>query len=611
MAVVQDGLLVNALIYLGAAVVAVPVAKRLGLGSVIGYLAAGLIIGPWGLRLITDVQSILHFSEFGVVLLLFLIGLELEPRRLWQMRMPIFGLGGAQVAGCAVLIGVIGTVFGWHWSTALVAGLGLALSSTAIALQPLTERHLLGTDGGRATFSILLFQDIAVIPMLAVLPLLAGRSAATDAEGGIKAVILALLVIGAVVLGGRYLTRPLFRFIAATGMREIFTAAALLIVVGIAVLMQFAGLSMALGTFIAGVLLAESEYRHELESDIEPFKGLLLGLFFTSVGMSVDVGLLLSQPATILGLLLALLLAKALVLVALARFGKVPGGQAALFVFLLAPGGEFAFVLFGAAGQIGAMAHEVAAQLTVAVALSMLAGPLLLVLNDRLIQPRLARGPQRPHDTPEDEGNPVIVAGFGRFGQIIVRLLYANRIGATVLDHDPVTIETLRPYGFKAFYGDATRIDLLEAAGAAKAKVLVVALDSQEASLLLVDIAQRHFPNLHIVARARDLTHAVELMNRAVPAIERETFHSALKLGEATLRALGFGGYAAHKRAQTFRRHNLRLLQDIHAHWDDDEARHISLQQQARARIQQNLDADEAAFTRHEAPPPQQSDKDL
>jgi len=598
-----DGLLLNALIYLGAAVVSVPIAKRLGLGSVLGYLAAGLIIGPWGLRLITDVEAILHFSEFGVVLLLFLIGLELEPRRLWQMRMPIFGLGGAQVAGCALLIGVLGAFFGWHWSTALVAGLGLALSSTAIALQPLTERRLLGTDGGRAAFSILLFQDIAVIPMLAVLPLLGGTGAATDTEGGLRAALLAAAVIGAVVLGGRYLTRPLFRFIAATGMREIFTAAALLIVIGIAALMQFAGLSMALGTFIAGVLLAESEYRHELESDIEPFKGLLLGLFFTSVGMSVDVGLLLHQPGMILGLLAMLLLAKALVLGLLTRLGKVPGQQAALFVFLLAPGGEFAFVLFGAAEQIGAMPAQVAAQLTVAVALSMLAGPLLLILNDRVIQPRMALGPQRPDETPEDEGNPVVVAGFGRFGQIIVRLLYANRIGATVLDHDPVTIETLRPYGFKVFYGDATRLDLLEAAGAAKAKVLVVALDSQEASLLLIDQVQQHFPNLHIVARARDLTHAIELMNRKVPEIERETFHSALKLGEATLRALGFGTYAAHKRAMTFRRHNIRLLQEMHADWDADDARHISLQQQARARIQQNLDADEAAFERRPPPP--------
>lgn len=603
----QDGLLLNALIYLGAAVVAVPIAKRLGLGSVLGYLAAGLIIGPWGLRLITDVDAILHFSEFGVVLLLFLIGLELEPRRLWQMRMPIFGLGGAQVAGCALLIGLLGALFGWHWSTALVAGLGLALSSTAIALQPLTERRLLGTDGGRAAFSILLFQDIAVIPMLAVLPLLGTAGAATDAESGLRAAVLAAVVIGAVVLGGRYLTRPLFRFIAATGMREIFTAAALLIVIGIAVLMQFAGLSMALGTFIAGVLLAESEYRHELESDIEPFKGLLLGLFFTSVGMSVDVGLLLHQPAVILGLLALLLLGKALVLALLTRLGKVPGQQAALFVFLLAPGGEFAFVLFGAAEQIGAMPADVAAQLTVAVALSMLAGPLLLILNDRVIQPRMALGPQRPDDTPEDEGNPVIVAGFGRFGQIIVRLLYANRIGATVLDHDPVTIETLRPYGFKVFYGDATRLDLLEAAGAGKARVLVVALDSQEASLLLIDQVQRHFPNLHIVARARDLTHAIELMNRNVPEIERETFHSALKLGESTLRALGFGTYAAHKRAMTFRRHNIRLLHDMHADWGADDARHISLQQQARARIQQNLDADEAAFERR-PPPPSQPD---
>ncbi len=591
----QHGFLISALIYLAAAVIAVPVAKRLGLGSVIGYLLAGVVIGPWGLKLINDVADILHFSEFGVVLLLFLIGLELEPRRLWQMRGPIFGLGGAQLGSCALLLGLLGAAFGWPWQSCAIAGLGLALSSTAIGLQPLTERNLLPTPGGRATFSVLLFQDIAVIPALAVLPLLAARQAEATTQDGWQAAILAVAVIGAVVLGGRYLTRPLFRFIAGAGLREIFTAAALLIVIGIAALMQFAGLSMALGTFIGGVLLAESEYRHELESDIEPFKGLLLGLFFISVGMSVDFALLLAQPWAVLAIILGLLLLKGLVLLGLAVAAKVPRGQLSLFTFLLAPGGEFAFVLFGAAQGLGAMPADIAALLTVSVALSMLFGPLLLVLHDKVIEPRLVAVNTRPQDEMEDEGNPVIVAGFGRVGQIAVRLLHANRIATTVLDHDPEIIDALRRFGFKVFYGDATRLDLLEAAGAAKAKLLIVAIDNVEASLNLVDLAQRHFPNLKIIARARDVQHVIGLMDRKVDVLERETFLSALRLGEEALKALGFGAYSARKRALTFKAHNEALLRNIHAHWQEGVEKHVSLQQQARAQLRQNLEADEQA----------------
>ncbi|MBP6819714.1 MAG: glutathione-regulated potassium-efflux system protein KefC [Ferrovibrio sp.] len=593
----EHSLLFSALVYLAAAVIAVPLAKRLGMGSVIGYLVAGVVIGPWGLKLITDVVEILHFSEFGVVLLLFLIGLELEPRRLWQMRGPIFGLGTAQLAGCALALGLLGLAFHWPWQTLVVAGLGLGLSSTAIGLQPLTERNLLGTPGGRATFSILLFQDIAVIPALAVLPLLAIAPVAANTTGpqGLQAAGLAIAVIIAVILGGRYLTRPLFRIIASTGLREIFTAAALLIVIGISALMQFAGLSMALGAFIGGVLLAESEYRHELESDIEPFKGLLMGLFFTSVGMTVDFGLLLSHPWEVLAVVAGLLLAKSAVIFVLALLAKIPRGQISLFTFLLAPGGEFAFVLFGAAGTLGVMNADIAALLTVSVALSMLFGPLLLVLHDKVIEPRLVVVSNRPEDVVEDEGNPVIVAGFGRVGQIAARLLFANHINATVLDHDPETIDALRLFGFKVFYGDATRLDLLEAAGAAKARVLIVAIDGQEDSLKLVDLAQRHFPNLTIIARARDVVHAVELMNRKVSVIERETFHSALRLGEETLKALGHGAYSARKRALMFKAHNEALLANMHAHWDEGLEKRITLQQQARARLRQNLEADEVA----------------
>ncbi|WP_341894622.1 glutathione-regulated potassium-efflux system protein KefC [Ferrovibrio terrae] len=591
----MDGLLLNGVIYLAAAVIAVPIAKRLGLGSVLGYLIAGIVIGPWGLKLIVDVEAILHFSEFGVVLLLFVIGLELNPRRLWQMRWPIIGLGGGQVIGTTVLLGTVGILIGWPWQVALAAGLGLSLSSTAIALQPLTERNLLTTPGGRSAFSILLFQDIAVIPMLALLPLLAVAPAVTGQSEGWIGAAKAVAAIGIIIFGGRFLTRPLFRIVADTGLREVFTAVALLLVFGIALLMQLAGLSMALGAFLAGVLLAESEYRHELETDIEPFKGLLLGLFFTAVGMSVDFGLLLSHPVKVLAMVLGLIAVKAVVLLAIARIARLQWSQTWLFVFLLAQGGEFAFVLFGSAASFGIMDADTVALLTVVVALSMATAPLLVVLNDKLIEPRFVRGDDRPHDVPEDEGNPVIVAGFGRFGQIVVRLLYANRIGVTVLDHDSEIIDTLRRFDFKVFYGDATRLDLLEAAGAAKAKVLVVAVDSQEASLQLVDLAQKHFPQLKIVARARDLPHAMELLNRKVPVIERETFRSALWLGEETLKALGQTAYAARQKTLTFKQHNEALLQQLHAHWGDDIDKRITLQRQARARLQQNLEADEKA----------------
>lgn len=592
----MDGLLINAVIYLAAAVIAVPLAKRLGLGSVLGYLIAGIVIGPWGLKLITDVEAILHFSEFGVVLLLFVIGLELNPRRLWQMRWPILGLGGGQVVGTTLALAALGVLLGLAWPVALTAGLGLSLSSTAIALQPLTERNLLTTPGGRSAFSILLFQDIAVIPMLALLPLLAfGPAMAGHGEGWVGAA-KAVAAIAIIIFGGRFLTRPLFRIVAATGLREVFTAVALLLVFGISLLMQLAGLSMAMGAFLAGVLLAESEYRHELETDIEPFKGLLLGLFFTAVGMSVDLGLLFSQPLKVLGMTAGLLVVKAMVLFGVARSARLQWGQTALFVFLLAQGGEFAFVLFGSAADFGIMNAEMVALLTVVVALSMASAPLLVVFNDKVIEPRFLRlDNDRPHDVPEDEGNPVIVAGFGRFGQIIVRLLYANRIGVTILDHDSEIIDTLRRFDFKVFYGDATRLDLLEAAGAARAKVLVVAVDSQEASLQLVDLAQRHFPQLKIIARARDLPHAMELMNRNVPVIERETFRSALHLGEETLRALGQPAYAARQKALTFKLHNEALLDQLHAHWDEDMDKRITLQRQARARLLQNLEADEKA----------------
>lgn len=585
----EHNLLQNALIYLVAAVLAVPIAKRLGLGAVLGYLLAGIAIGPWGLRLITQVEDILHFSEFGVVLLLFLIGLELDSKRLWSMRRPIFGWGGAQVGACTAALCAFGLAIGVDWKTALIAALGLSLSSTAIALATLEERNLRATPAGSAGFAILLFQDIAAIPMIALIPLLGVAAAHGSSQGWLGAVKVAG-VIAALIAGGRYLMRPALRIIAKTGMREIFTAFALLLVIAIALLMQWVDMSMALGTFLAGVLLAESEYRHALEADLEPFKGLLLGLFFIAVGMSVDFGVFLAQPVLILGLVASFLAIKIGVLYALSKRFSIARGQQALFAFLLSQGGEFAFVVFGAAAAARVFTPEISSLLVVVVALSMVATPLLLVVYDKVIAPRLRNLERRPDDRIDAQDNPVIIAGFGRFGQIIGRLLYANRIGVTVLDHDPDQIDLLRKFGFKVFYGDATRIDLLHAAGAAKARALVVAVDDVEDCLELVDAVRRDFPDLPILARARNVTHYYQLMDRGVTVIERETFESALRLGRQTLQQLGFGAYRARQAAMKFRTHNIKLLHAVYPYYKD--------QQQMVSMAQQGRDELEAMFAR-------------
>ncbi|NUT17308.1 MAG: glutathione-regulated potassium-efflux system protein KefC, partial [Cupriavidus sp.] len=441
----QHDFLIALLVFLVAAVVAVPLARRGGLGAVLGYLLAGAAIGPFALRLVTDVESILHFSEFGVVLMMFVIGLELEPRKLWALRRSIFGYGGAQLAACALVIGAAAALAGAPWQVALVAGLGLALSSTAIALATLTERNLFGTPAGAASFGILLFQDIAAIPMIALLPLLAtqGAEGAGAGAAGWLAAGKAVAVIGAVVAGGRYLVRPALRFIARTDMREMFTAFALLLVVGIALMMDAVGLSMALGTFLAGVLLADSEYRHALEADLEPFKGLLLGLFFMAVGMSIDFAVLARSPWLVLGLVAAFVVAKTSVLALLARYFGIARGQRLLFALLISQGGEFAFVVFGVAGGAGLLPRETEALLVLVVALSMVATPLLLLAYDRLVAPRIGAGKARPDEVITPQHNPVLIAGFGRFGQIIGRLLYSQGVGVTVLDHDPDQIEFL------------------------------------------------------------------------------------------------------------------------------------------------------------------------
>ncbi|WP_416049869.1 glutathione-regulated potassium-efflux system protein KefC [Cupriavidus basilensis] len=584
----QHDFLVALVVFLVAAVVAVPVARRFGLGAVLGYLLAGVAIGPWALRLVTNVESILHFSEFGVVLMMFVIGLELEPKKLWALRRVIFGYGGAQMAACAILLGGVAALVGASWQVALVAGLGLALSSTAIALATLTERNLFGTPAGAASFGILLFQDIAAIPMIALLPLLAagGADAGASGAGGWLGAAKAVGVIGAVVVGGRYLVRPALRFIARTDMREMFTAFALLLVVGIALMMDAVGLSMALGTFLAGVLLADSEYRHALEADLEPFKGLLLGLFFMAVGMSIDFGVLMHAPVQVAALVVGFVLFKTLVLALLApRFG-IARGQWLLFALLISQGGEFAFVVFGVAGGAGLLPTRIEALLVLVVALSMVATPLLLLAFDRLVAPRLARLARRPDDVIAPQDNPVLIAGFGRFGQIIGRLLYAQGIGVTVLDHDPDQIEFLRQYDFKVFYGDATRMDLLESAGAERARILVVAIDGMEDSLALIDSVRARFPHLQIYARARHVSHVYQLKDRGVHLFEREVFEGSLLLGRRVLEGLGYDPVQARSVALRFRRHNIAAIERFYPHYTDQK-KLVSLARQARDELEE------------------------
>ena len=593
--------LTHSFIYLSAAVVAVPVAKKLGLGSIIGYLAAGIGIGPWGLALITNVQDILHFAEFGVVLMLFLVGLELEPKRLWNLRRPIFGWGSAQVLGCAVVLTGVAIACGVGWQTALVAGLGLALSSTAIALQVMGERNLMPTSSGQAGFSILLFQDVAAIPILALLPLLGsitGQNEALEQANRVLEAIKIIAVIGGIILGGRLLLRPLLRWIANSGTPEIFTAASLLLVVGIAALMQMVGLSMALGAFLAGVLLAESEYRRELETDIEPFKGLLLGLFFIAVGMSIDFGVLLRSPGLIAAILFGFLGLKLAVIYGMARLMKLPFQERAVFTVLLAQGGEFAFVVFQAASGANVFSPETASLLIGAVALSMLLSPLLLILVDKLLLPRYANCNATPMaEISEQQEASVIIAGFGRYGQIVGRMLLAQGMTPTVLDHDAEMIETMRAFGLRVFYGDATRLDLLRTAGAASARILVIAVDDVEQSLTIVDLAQAHFPHLQIVARARDVTHWNALRSKGVMRVEREVFESSLRSARSVLELLGQSTHAARQNAMRFRLHNLALFEQLHPH-HKDLAKVIAVVKQGRLQLEEQMAKERETQTR-------------
>jgi glutathione-regulated potassium-efflux system ancillary protein KefC len=594
--------LTSSLVYLGAAVVAVPLARAAGLGAILGYLAAGMAIGPWGLQLVTEVDHILHFAEFGVVLMLFLVGLELEPRRLWTLRRPIFGWGSAQVLGCAAVLTGAATLAGVPLALSVVAALGLALSSTAIALQVMQERNLLGTVGGQAGFSILLFQDVAAIPILALLPLLATDSAQNMplplADKAFEAIKI-IGVIGGVVLGGRTVLRPLLRAIAKSGTPEIFTAAALLLVVAVAALMQAVGLSMALGAFLAGVLLADSEYRHELETDIEPFKGLLLGLFFMAVGMSIDFGVLMAQPLLMLGVVLGFLVVKGLVIWLLAQAMGIPVAERPVLVLLLAQGGEFAFVVFQAAAGAKAIEGATASLLVGAVALSMLLSPLVLAAINRWVLPRFAaRDTPQLAELAEPQSAPTIIAGFGRYGQMVARLLSAQGLPATVLEHDAGMVETARAFGFQVFYGDASRLDLLRTAGADTAQVLVVAVDDVAHSLAVVDLAREHFPHLKLVARARDVTHWNALRDRGVTELDREMFESSLNTGQRVLRALGLSAEEAQTVATRFKQHNFQLLEDMYPH-HKDRSKLIAVAKQGRQQLEEQM-----ARERAEAHPP-------
>ncbi|MBO6521379.1 MAG: cation:proton antiporter [Rhodospirillales bacterium] len=569
-------LIAEAAIFLGAAVVAVPLSKRLGLGSVLGYLLAGAAIGPWGLRLVSDVESILHFGEFGVVLLLFLIGLELQPERLWTMRRPVFGLGGAQVTISAVILAAASYGFGVPWQGAVAIGVALSLSSTAFALQIMAEKGHLTTRYGRSAFSILLFQDIAAIPIIALVPLLGGGKEMTGADIWIDGLTIAG-VIAAVIVVGRYLLKFVLSNIAETGLREIFTACGLLTVVGTALLMQSVGLSMALGAFLAGVLLADSEYRHALEADIEPFKGLLLGLFFIAVGMSVNFGLLITEFLVVIGCVVGLVAAKALVLWGLGVVSGLKGMARRNLAIAISQGGEFAFVILGIAVGASVLSRGHADMAILVVTLSMAVTPLLYLISDRFnSQPQA----EVPDDAmPEELEHPVIIAGFGRFGQIIGRMLRAKRIGFTALELDPNQINFVAKYGNKIYYGDSTRFDVMLAAGAREAKVLLLAVDDPDQSVRTAELVKERFPNLTVIARAKDRQHAYRLMEQGVAHVIRETFHSGIEAGRITLENIGYASKDAKHIAELFRDHDERRLKNQYGQHNDEKA----FQESARA----------------------------
>jgi len=582
----------QAFVYLAAAVLAVPLARRLGLGSALGYLFAGVVIGPYVLGLVGEnSQDVLHFAEFGVVLMLFLVGLELNPAKLWRMRVPILGLGGSQVVFTALAVSFVAYLLGLDWQAATAIGLIFSLSSTAIVLQTLDEKGWIKTQAGKGGFSVLLFQDIAVIPILAVLPLLSPVGVSGSMQDAVSAShpygwlegSLILGVVFAIVIGGRFLTRPVFRWIAASRSTEVFMATALLLVTGITLAMEFVHLSPALGTFLAGVVLAESEYRHELEANIEPFKGLLLGLFFISVGASIDFRLVVESPGLVLGLVLLLIGIKFPVLLLLGRIFRLRLADNLMFAFVLAQGGEFAFLLFSYATQTRVLESDLANLMIVVVALSMMFTPLMIIFYERWVKPRFASCVSPPKDEEIDEDdNPVIIAGYGRFGQIVSRLLNADGIRTTLLDQDASQIEMTARFGNKVFYGDPGRVELLRAAGADKASLLVVAFSDREKTVRLVETVKKNFPTLKILARAYDRPHAYQLMAAKADVVIRETFGSALQMGEQALKLLGSDETRANRVMNLFKQHDEAGLRKMYELWGDDKAYGLRIRQELR-----------------------------
>ncbi|ASJ76005.1 monovalent cation:proton antiporter-2 (CPA2) family protein [Granulosicoccus antarcticus] len=602
----MDSVLLQAVIYLTAAVVAVPIASRLGLGSVLGYLIAGVIIGPVIGLVGSETSDLQHFAEFGVVMMLFIVGLELEPQSLWAMRHKLLGLGGLQVVLSVLLIAGGGVLLGLAWQVAIAVGMVFSLSSTAIVLQTLNEKNLMKSEGGASSFSVLLFQDIAVIPMLAIIPLLAmpglsgegGEHSGGDVEGGINLVAglagwqQTLLTIGAVafvIIAGHYLSRPVFRYIARSKLPEMFTAVALLLVIGIALLMSMVGLSPALGTFLAGVVLATSEYRHELESDIEPFKGLLLGLFFITVGAGVDFGVLMENLGVVLAVTAGVMAIKALVLFFLAVVFGIKGSDRWLLFLGLAQAGEFGFVLISFCLQSAALPVELSRILLLVVALSMLLTPALFIFFEKIIQPRMVRKQTRESDEITEQGT-VVIAGHGRFGQVVNRLLLANGYKTVVLDLHADLVESMRVFEVKSFYGDASRPDLLHAAGLHEADLLVVAIDDQAAALTLIDHARRERPDLHIIARAYDRRNVYQLYQSGTNDIVRETADSALRAGRYALQALGMHPVDAERAATLYVNEELKGIRQLAEVYDPDipvaqNPRYVKLALEIKARM--------------------------
>lgn len=590
-----------AVIYLSAGVIAVPVATRLGLGSVLGYLIAGAIIGPFAFGFVADQTSVMHFAEFGVVIMLFLIGLEVRPSILWSMRKVFFGLGGAQVVISGAVLGALGLLLGLFWQESFALGFILALSSTAIVLQTLEERHLRQSATGTASFAILLFQDLSIIPMFALLPLLAashgGDAVAHVSQGALAGypawvrTLGVLAAVAAIIASGHYLIRPIFRFIANSRQREIFTAAALLLVVAVALLMEAVGLSAALGAFLAGVVLADSEFRREIEADIEPFRGLLLGLFFMSVGASVDLKLVIHHPLLLAALVPGLMIVKAVLIFGIARLSGTEMRTAAQVGVALSQGGEFAFVLLGVASSAGVIATDISALATVGVAVSMALTPIALILFERACaQGRAAAGPE-PENEAFDQRPDALIAGFGRFGQIAGRLLIVNGFKTSTLEASAEQVALVRRFGRRVNYGDATRLGLLRAAGAADAKLLIVAIDDRDAAEKLVELATRHFPHLKILARAYDRRHAYRLLDKGADIVERETFEAGLKLGEEALKSLGFEDHLAARARRLFRVHDEEMFRALETVWKDEE-RYVVATRETSERMNELFAAD-------------------